>query len=76
MRCTACHGPVAFERTVFHGTAPTTIRLCAVCATQADVLAHLEAIKAATDHPTKDAAVVRLLKAVEETEAEGATRRA
>ena len=72
MRCTGCHGPVAFERTVFHGTQPTTIRLCATCATSADVLTHLKAIKAAPDHPTKDAAVVNLLQAVESVCSEAA----
>jgi len=70
MRCTACHGPVAFERTVFRGTAPSTIRLCAPCATKTDVMSHLQQIKAAPDHAAKDAAVASFLLAVEQTEAE------
>ena len=74
MRCTACHGPVAFERTVFRGTAPTTIRLCAPCATKSEVMSHLQEIKAAPDHPSKDAAVASLLLAVETTESEAAAR--
>ena len=74
MRCSACHGPVAFERTVFQGTAPTTIRLCAACATKADVMSHLQEIKAAPDHPSKDAAVASLLSAVETTETEATPR--
>ena len=70
MRCSGCHGPVAFERTVFHGTNPTTIRLCANCATKADVMNHLQEIKAAPDHPSKDAAVASFLLAVENVESE------
>ena len=70
MRCSACHSPVAFERTVFRGTAPTTIRLCAPCATKVDVMSHLQRIKVAPDHPSKDAAVAEFILAVETTEAE------
>jgi hypothetical protein len=33
----------------------------------------MEAIKAASDHPTKDAAVVRLLEAVEAAKAEASS---
>jgi len=74
MRCSACHGAVAFERTVFRGTMPTTIRLCAPCATKADVMTHLQQIKEAPDHPSKDAAVANFLLAVENTESEAAPR--
>lgn len=74
MRCSACHGPVAFERTVFRGTMPTTVRLCAPCATKTDVMTHLQQIKEAPDHPSKDAAVASFLLAVETTETEATAR--
>lgn len=64
MRCTACHGPVAFERTVFHGTKPETVRLCAPCATKVDVMSHTQAIKAAPNHEAKTLAVGAFLDAV------------
>ncbi len=70
MRCTACHGPVAFERTVFQGTLPTTVRLCAPCATKSNVMSHLEQIRAAPDHATKTVAVAAFLDAVKACEAE------
>jgi hypothetical protein len=65
MRCNVCHGSVVFERTVFRGTAPTTIRLCQPCADKVDVHTHVEAIKNAGDHAEKDAAVAGLIAAVE-----------
>jgi len=65
MRCNVCHGPVVFERTVFRGTAPTTVRLCGTCADNVDVHTHVEAIKTAADHAAKDAAVVGFITAVE-----------
>ena len=65
MRCNVCHGPVVFERTVFKGTAPTTIRLCGVCADKVDVHGHVERIKTASDHAEKDAAVTGFITAVE-----------
>ena len=68
MRCSACTGPVAFERTVFRGTQPTTIRLCMPCAEKVDVRRHLEQIKGAADHAAKEAAVAGFLSAVEEVE--------
>lgn len=65
MRCNVCHGPVVFERTVFRGTAPTTVRLCGTCADSVDVHGHVEAIKKAADHAAKDAAVAGFITAVE-----------
>ncbi len=73
MRCTACHGPVAFERTVFRGTTPATVRLCAPCADRIDVMSHIKAIKAAPDHAAKTQAVEVFLDAVQACEA-AATR--
>jgi hypothetical protein len=69
MRCNACHGPVAFERTVFRGTQPTTIRLCMPCAEKVDVRSHLEQIKGAPDHARKEAAVASFLSAIEDVTA-------
>lgn len=65
MRCNVCHGPVAFERTLFRGTQPTTIRLCMPCAEKVDVSSHLEQIKGAADHAAKEAAVASFLTAIE-----------
>ncbi len=65
MRCNVCHGPVIFERTVFRGTSPTTVRLCGTCADNVDVHGHVEAIKNAPDHAAKDGAVAAFLTAVE-----------
>jgi hypothetical protein len=65
MRCNVCHGSVVFERTVFRGTAPTTLRLCGTCAETVDVHRHVEAIKHAADHVEKDAAVAGFIAAVE-----------
>jgi hypothetical protein len=65
MRCNVCHGPVVFERTVFRGTQPTTIRLCDPCSDKVGVHGHVEAIKAAADHAAKDAAVADFISAVE-----------
>ena len=65
MRCIVCHGSVVFERTVFRGTAPTTIRLCENCAEKVDVHSHVERIKEAHDHASKDAAVAGFVAAVE-----------
>ena len=73
MRCTACHGPVAFERSVFLGTKPETVRLCAPCADSIDVMDHMAAIKAAVDHEAKNAAVSAFLDAVHACEAEKST---
>ena len=73
MRCSACHGPVAFERSVFRGTQPTTVRLCAPCADQVDVMTHMAAIKAASDHAAKDAAVGAFLEAVHARETEASS---
>lgn len=69
MRCTACHGPVGFERSVFQGTKPTTVRLCTPCAESIDVMVHMDAIKVAPDHASKDAAVQAFLDAVHACEA-------
>ena len=65
MRCNVCHGHVVFERTVFQGTAPKTVRLCEPCADKLDVLGHLDAIKGAADHEAKTAAVAGFISAVE-----------
>ena len=73
MRCTACHGPGVFERTVFHETTPTTVRLCATCADGIDAIGHMRAIAAAPDHVTKTAAVDAFLDAVRAAETEHAT---
>ena len=70
MRCTACHGPTAFERSVFLGTKPETVRLCAPCADEVDVMSHMAAIKAAPDHEAKNAAVRAFLDAVHTRETE------
>lgn len=70
MRCTACHGQVAFERSVFLGTKPTTVRLCATCAERVDVTTHMDAINTAPDHEAKNAAVGAFLEAVQACEAE------
>ena len=72
MRCTACHGPVVFERTVFHETTPSTVRLCASCADGIDAIGHMRAIAAAPDHAAKTAAVDALLEAVRACEMEHA----
>lgn len=66
MRCSVCHGPVAFERTVFRGTQPAMIRLCMPCAEKVDVRSHLEQIKGAPDHARKEAAVASFLSAIED----------
>jgi hypothetical protein len=70
MRCNVCHGPVAFERTVFQGTKPTTIRLCEPCADKIDVLGHLDRIKGAADHAAKTEAIDGLLSAVQTASAQ------
>jgi hypothetical protein len=70
MRCNVCHGHVVFERTVFEGTAPKTVRLCEPCADSIDVMSHLDAIKAAPNHEAKTAAVSGFITAVETATAE------
>ena len=64
MRCMLCHGRGVFERTVFKGTSPTTVRLCEPCAEKVNVMGHFERIKAAGDHETKTQAVEELLTAL------------
>ena len=64
MRCNACHGPVSFERSVFLGTKPETVRLCQPCADTIDVMTHMHAINEAGDHEEKNAAVGAFLDAV------------
>lgn len=64
MRCMLCHGRAVFERTVFHGTSPTTVRLCEPCGVKVDVAGHLEKIHAADSHDAKTAAVGDLLAAL------------
>ena len=65
MRCNVCHGPVIFERTLFEGTKPHTVRLCRTCCDDVQVTDHLEHIKAAADHDAKNVAVHALLAAIE-----------
>ena len=57
MRCMLCHERGIFERTVFKGTEPTTVRLCRPCAERVNALAHLEKIRAADNHEAKTEAV-------------------
>ena len=64
MRCMLCHERGVFERTVFKGTAPTTVRLCEPCAMKIDVIGHLDKIHAAESHEAKTEAVGELLAAV------------
>ena len=66
MRCMLCHEHASFERTVFQGTSPTTVRLCEPCAVKVDVSGHLESIHAADNHDAKNAAVAKFLAAVAE----------
>lgn len=64
MRCVMCTEHATWEHTVFKGTAPTKVRLCEDCAGKVGADGHLERIKAAPDHETKDQAVGEFLSAV------------
>lgn len=64
MRCTMCDQHATFEHTVFQGTKPTRVRLCASCAGKVGADQHLAKIKGAADHDAKAAAIEAFLKAV------------
>ena len=72
MRCNACHAHAVFERSVFLGTKPETVRLCQPCADSIDVHKHMDAINEASDHEHKNAAVNAFLEAVHAKQAEKA----
>ena len=61
MRCKMCGGHATWEHTVFKGTDPTRIRLCAPCEQKIQADEKLARIKAAPDSEAKDAAVDALL---------------
>ena len=61
MRCKMCGGHATWEHTVFKGTAPTRIRLCAPCEQKIQADEKLAQIKAVTDHDARLAAVDSLL---------------
>jgi len=65
MRCMMCHQHATFKETVFQGTMPTTVKLCAACADKVDVGHHLESIHNAENHDDKNAAVGSFLSAVQ-----------
>ena len=61
MRCKMCGGHATWEHTVFKGTAPTRIRLCAPCEQKVQADEKLARIKAAADPDAKLEAVDSLL---------------
>ena len=61
MRCMLCHERGVFERTVFNGTQPTTVRLCRPCAERVNAIEHLEKIRTADNHAAKTDAVTEFL---------------
>ena len=62
MRCKLCGGHATWEHTVFKGTAPTKVRLCAGCEQKIRADEQLARIKSVTDHDAKMAAVDDFLK--------------
>ncbi|MFQ5845619.1 MAG: hypothetical protein ACE5JG_11595 [Planctomycetota bacterium] len=64
MRCMMCQEHATFDQAVFVGTSPTTVRLCDGCAARVDAQEHMNRIKAAPDHQTKNAAAAEFLKAI------------
>lgn len=64
MKCNLCNQHATFEHTVFQGTTPTRVRLCAPCAGKVGAEQHLAKIKGAPDHSAKLAAVEAFLRAV------------
>ena len=69
MRCNVCHGHAVYQRTVFHGTAPMTVKLCEPCADRVGLVDHMHAIAIADDHAAKTAAVDALVDAVKQAKA-------
>jgi protein-arginine kinase activator protein McsA len=69
MRCNVCHGQAVFQRTVFHDSAPTTIKLCEPCAERVDLVEHMHRIAHAESHDAKTAAVDGLLAAMQNAKA-------
>ena len=64
MRCKMCGDHATWEHTVFKGTAPTRVRLCAACEQKIQADNMLAEIKDAPDHDAKAAAVDAFLREV------------
>jgi hypothetical protein len=64
MICTVCKKHATEEHTVFRGTSPVTLKLCAECSAAKGVGTQLAAIKGTHDKAAKAAAVDALLLSV------------
>jgi sulfur relay (sulfurtransferase) complex TusBCD TusD component (DsrE family) len=64
MICNVCKKHATEEHTVFRGTSPVTLKLCAECSAARGVAGHLATIKGTHDKAAKAAAVEALLHSV------------
>jgi protein-arginine kinase activator protein McsA len=64
MICSVCHKHATLEHTLWQGTVPHQVKLCADCNTKVGGDDHIARIKSAGDKTAKKAAVEAFLKAV------------